>query len=58
MPKITLVLTLALLLSLGSGCAKLIRLEIPDEFKKKKLKEDPPISMILPAPPRGAEMEA
>ncbi len=49
---------LALLLSLGSGCASVIRLELPDEFKHKKLKEDPPISMILPQAHAPAFQEA
>jgi hypothetical protein len=41
-----LLLCAALLALLGSGCARVLRLEIPDEFKKKKLKEDPPISCL------------
>jgi hypothetical protein len=39
---------LALLALLSSGCAGVLRLERPDEFKKKKLKEDPPISQSRP----------
>lgn len=47
------------LLALGCcGCASLVRLEIPDEFKKKKLKEDPPISLIQPPAPRSLPGEA
>ncbi len=31
------------------GCASIVKLETPDEFKKKKMKEDPPISLLRPA---------
>lgn len=58
MPKSMLFVALTLLLSLGAGCAKFVRLEIPDEFKMKKLKEDPPISMNHPQALKGASREA
>ena len=58
MPKFFLVIAVTLFLILGAGCAKFVRFEIPDEFKKKKLKEDPPISMIQPTAPEGATKEA
>jgi hypothetical protein len=38
-----------LLFSSLSGCASFVRMELPDELKTKKLKEDPPISMNRPA---------
>ncbi len=40
------ILVLGLVLCLGSGCAHWVRLETPEEFKKKKMKEDPPISYV------------
>ena len=28
------------------GCASLVRIELPDEFKDKKVKEDPPVGLF------------
>lgn len=43
MRRVTLLL---MTLSWLSGCASVVRFELPDELKGKKLKEDPPISML------------
>ena len=46
--------TLLLLLALGwalmaSGCAGVIEFQMPEQYKAKKLKEDPPGSFYVPA---------
>jgi hypothetical protein len=45
-----------LLLALGwalmaSGCAGVIEFQMPEQYKAKKLKEDPPGSFYVPAGP-------
>lgn len=37
-----------------SGCAGIVEIRVPREFKDKKKVEDPPLSMILPAFDREA----
>ncbi|HTB34367.1 MAG TPA: hypothetical protein VK842_05855 [bacterium] len=48
--------TLLLLLALGwalmaSGCAGVVEFQMPDQYKDKKLKEDPPGSYLAPTGP-------
>ena len=41
-----LILICLLLMALATGCASVLRFELPAELKGKKLKEDPPITLL------------
>jgi hypothetical protein len=50
-------LKMAALLAAGlavSGCAGIVEIKLPREFKGKKQVEDPPLSRLAPAPARKA----
>lgn len=43
MKSLAMILALAIL---AQGCAGIIEMRVPKQFKGSKLKEDPPISMV------------
>ena len=48
----TLLLLLALAWALmASGCAGVVEFQMPERFKDKKIKEDPPGTYLVPAGP-------
>jgi hypothetical protein len=47
-PMKNLIVLLVFLAVLSGGCAGVVSLRLPEEFKNKKLIEDPPASSCLP----------
>ncbi len=55
MKQLKLAWVIAALAALGTGCAHIVEMRVPREFKGKKQIEDPPVSL---APSQAQEVRA